>query len=154
MAAYTNAAGIYGLIGEDLVTDLLDLDEDDGDDSAVLTARITDAGAIVDAYLAKRYTVPFAAITDTPDTPDVVQLIAKKLVASELLKPRRELNAQREMYWKEAIDMLKAISSGALDVPGASELDADEAGIGFAFDDVEPVFAGHDDDLDDRMTGF
>jgi phage gp36-like protein len=154
MAAYTNAAGVYGLIGEDLVTDLLDLDEDDGDDSGVLTARITDAGAVIDSYCAKRYTVPFAAITDTPDTPDIIQLIAKKLVASELLKPRKELNAQREMYFKEAIDLLKAIASGSLDVVGGSELDADEAGIGFAFDDVEPAFAGHDDDLLDRMDRF
>jgi phage gp36-like protein len=154
MAAYTNTAGINGLIGEDLVTDLLDLDEDDGDDSAVLTARITDVGAIIDAYCSKRYSVPFAGIAATPDTPDLIQAIAKKLVAAELLKPRREMNEQRKMYWDEGIKLLEMIAAGKLDVTEGTELDAGEAGVGFAFDDVEPVFAGHDDDLDDRMGRF
>lgn len=154
MAAYTDTTGVYATLGEDLVTDLLDLDEDDGDDSAVLTLAITGAGAIIDSKLSKRYSVPFAEVDDDPATPDIIQLIARKIVASELLKPRREKNDQREMYWKEAMAMLDEIAAYKADVPGATELDADDAGIGLAYDDVEPVFAGHDDDLDDRMENY
>lgn len=154
MPIYVTNTIVFNLIGEDLVEDLIDLDEDDGDDSAVLTARINDAGALIDSYCAKRYTVPFARITATPPTPGIIQLIAKKLVASELLKPRKELSAQREMYYDEAIEMLELIRDGSMDVPGGGELHAGAAGVGFGHDNVEPVFAGHGDDLADRMRGF
>lgn len=154
MAAYTTDSALDARIGEDLITDLLDLDEDAGDDSATLTAAIADVGSIIDAYCAKRYTVPFAAITDTPATPALIQTIAKKLVYAELLKPRRELNVQREMYEEDAIKLLELIRDGEIDVPGGSLLSADEAGVGLAYDDTEPTFAGHDDDLEDRMRNY
>ena len=151
---YVTAEIVADLIGEGLVEDLADLDEDAGNDSGVIAARIDDAGALIDSYCAKRYVVPFASITDTPATPGIIQLVCKKLVAAMLLQPRRELSKQRELYYDEAIRLLRKLRDGSMDVPGGALLPAEQAGTGLAFDNVEPKFAGHDDNLVDRMGRF
>jgi phage gp36-like protein len=152
--AYVTAEIVGELIGEGLIEDLADLDEDGGDDSGVIAARIADAGALIDSYCAKRYVVPFASITDSPPTPGIIQLVAKKLTAAMLLQPRRELTKQRELYYDEAIRLLRKLRDGSMDVPGGQLLPAEQAGTGLAFDDVAPTFAGHGDDLTDRMSRF
>lgn len=48
---------------------------------ALLTQDIRDAGRTIDSRLNRQYAVPFAATTDTPDTPEDIQTFAKMLAA-------------------------------------------------------------------------
>lgn len=156
--AYTNETRIDKLLGGVLVDDLLDLDQDGSPDTGVLDQHIADVGAVIDAYVSRRYETPMPDIGDTPATPAYVQLIATWLLASFLLLPRTQAAKQRELYGNMAYDALKGIRDGKTSLPDATALDPDDQGTeGFAYetsDGAKPKFSGLDDDGDDPMENF
>lgn len=158
-SVYTTDAQVGALIGTILKDNLIDLDEDGGDDTAVMTARIADAGAIVDSIVERRYDTPLQNITDNPTTPEIIQLAAKYLVVAEMLSsPRIDAPKLAEKYEKKAYAILNGIAESKRDIPGVEPKPADEQGsVGFAFNDVdgtEPVFASTDDEGDDNMSSW
>lgn len=158
MAVYTTLALAQTEFGEDLVDDLADLDEDGGDDSAVVTQAIVHVSSEIDSIIGAEYPVPLADIADGTPTPPVIQTAATYLLIAHLLSPRSDLATQRNDYRKRGMDILTEIRDGERIIPGITPHGgADALADGFSYadnDGTTPMFAGYDEDGDDRMDGW
>lgn len=103
---------------------LIQLTDDDGDgaaDSGVVTDNITRADNEINAYCAKRYTVPFAPV------PDLIKTLSVDIAIWNLHKRRGiERDAVNKAYAR-AIQLLKDIASGTASLgvtPGPAESEA------------------------------
>lgn len=103
------------------VADLLDGDGDGAEDSfasgatnTAIAEAIDSACELVDARLGKRFTVPFAAITDTPATSALVTRITNFLVLWELYSAQDPDGPDAKYWWARADALMTGILSGEL----------------------------------------
>lgn len=113
MTNYCTQSDLETRFGADEILELTDRDADGTADTGVLDAAITDAGATIDSYIAKRYDLPLASI------PTRLITIACNLVRYQLDKedPRDRV----ETAYKAAMSELRDIAAGraVLDVEGS-----------------------------------
>lgn len=105
----------------------------------------------IDAAFAQVYEVPFATY---PSTPGIVKDISDYLTLVHLLERHPDL---AKIYQDKADKLIERIVSGVYEIPGAAKVDASEGSVGLARledDGATPLFAGTDDDGDDRMGGW
>ena len=163
MASYGTEAQLETFLGESLMEALATFTGDGTGDptvSDVITQARADADAEIDAALGQRYAVPFADIADSPATPAIVQTISHNLTAAELFKKRHGAGVDYRTYRESAEQLLARILAGTYTIPGAAEVDADEATSGVATvhtdltttNEIQPRFAGREDDGDDRTS--
>jgi phage gp36-like protein len=110
-----------------------------------LASFIDQAAAMIDAALGRRYTVPFAAM---PNTPPIIRWIAATLALLEVVdrSPATPEWVLRKI--QRAEKQLELLASGELTVPGATER-TDIGGIQTTTEDYVPVF-GAVPSLDER----
>lgn len=155
MAAYTQQTDIEAAnVGPVRLTALIDRDRDGTADVGALAAVILEAGAIIDARLGQKYAVPFAAITDTPDTPDIVQVIARHIVLWKLYAFFEPEGNHWKHHYDEANFYMTEILKGTLTIPGAGLVEADEGLRKMKYSAGDPKFAGRDSDGVRRMRGM
>lgn len=144
MPAYTTKASVALVIGLTRLEELLDRDGDSIEDTGVMDLAIAEAGSIIDARLTQRLATPFAAITDTPATPSLVQAIARHLVIHWLYDREDPESAEAIKHWDRADGLLTGILSGDLDIPEASRQTAAKSRTTVAYSSGTPVFSGRD----------
>lgn len=146
---YTTSTIMEEVAGTALVQKLGDFaNDDDLADANVLAGVIERADNEIDARLGKRYTVPFAA---QPSTPGIIADISSHLALYQLISQRHPGNSAAEFHRDQALELLEGLLSGEFTVPGASEVDADDAAVGLSYDAGTNVFQGRDSDDADRM---
>ena len=137
--AYTNESQVNDLIGANL-TDAM---KNSSEGAVPMSQMIADADAEIDARLRQRYLTPFAALTDVPATPALIQTISRHIVASALYVRHRP-DQPHALYFRAQADKLL---DGLLD--GTYEIDADQQPSqsqrrGFRVKHSDPYFAGVD----------
>ena len=125
MPTYTTSAKVDELLPSSLPAAI------DADDKA---RWIADASSIVDGRVGRRFAVlssgqKFADITDSPATPPQIELCARWLAAYFGFAALRELNkgkgpSQGSSYYRLAMDTLKEIRAGNVDVFDSDGADA------------------------------
>ena len=86
------------------------------DELRVFIAR---ADAIIDAYLARTYTVPFA--TDATSTPALIRNLSTDLAMLDVLHRMPETPEWVRDRITRAYELLKMLANGEISVPGAAE---------------------------------
>ncbi len=155
-SVYTNEAAVALFVAGAgyRLTALLDRNRDGTADTGVLDATIGNAGTEIDARLAQRYDVPFAQITDSPDTPDIIQLIAKNLVAAELYAWAFPDGNDAKAARARADSMLDKILSGDFAIPDVAPLGGGSGRVIISYDADEPQFSGRDSSDVRRWRGL
>lgn len=97
--------------------------------TAVIDRALTDADALIDGYLASKYSLPLASVP-----PLVVDLAAK--IAFYNLHPHATDEKVRADY-QDAMRMLRDIASGAIRIPSAGIEPATTGSSGAVFSDRE-----------------
>ena len=121
----------------------------------VIAQARSDADAEIDAALASRYVVPFAAVTDTPATPAIVQSLSTWLTASNIYLTREADGDETKVWRAKAEQVLARILDGQYSVPGAAEHGAEDAAVGMTYDsDYKPLVSGRDSSGNDRMGSW
>lgn len=125
MSTYTTTARVDELLPGTLPAAITSADK---------TRWVSDASAIVDGRVGARFPVlgtgqKFADITDSPATPPQIELCARWLGAYFGFVALREINkgkapSQGSGYYKLAVDTLKDIREGKVDVYDATGVDA------------------------------
>lgn len=151
--AYVTAAEISSILGERYTT-LLDRDGDGSADAGLIDTIIDDAGALVDARLTQRLSTPFAAITDTPATPDIVRLITRHVVLWMMYKWVDADGDDATSHWDTADGFLTGILKGDLDVPGHARQTGAKAQYNAVWDGDDPFFSGQTSSGIDRSRGL
>jgi len=150
---YSTEARLELLIGADRVASLLDRDDDDADDTGLYAAVIERACNHIDARLAQRWSVPFAATTDTPATPGLIADISDHLAAAHLYA-RENPESQDAVYHQEQADkLLDGLLEGTYDID-ATRVSAEKGRRAVAYSASTPTFAGRDSDDIRRTRGF
>lgn len=118
--AYCTEAELVARFGDVEVADLLDRDNSGTADTNALASAQTDADALIDGYLAGRYSVPLAS------APALIVGIAANLVRYILWGN----NAPEEIRkrYDDSIARLKDLSAGKLTIPAESLAPLDDAG--------------------------
>lgn len=153
MSVYTTEASIALLVAGDGVrlTVLLDRDRDGSADPGVLDAAIADAGTLIDASLSQRDDVPFAA---APDTPAIIELCAKYLVAAELYAWSEATSEDSKRYAAKAQAILDKLLSGDYAIPGGTPVDGGTGRVAITYSADEPQFSGRDANGNKRWRGM
>ena len=109
-------------------------------DATVVARAIADTGAMIDGYLASRYTLPLAAIPDL--LTDLAQQIAIYKLHAQMVgdKIRDDYDA--------AVKMLREIGSGAVRIPASGIEPAASGAQGVRTNDRERPFSS------ENMKGF
>jgi phage gp36-like protein len=153
---YGTRAGLEKFLGATLTTALATLPGSEADD--VIDQAREDADNEIDAALAQRYEVPFAAVTDVPPTPGIIQTISNNLTAANVFEKRHPNGTLENTYREKAETLLARLLDGTYEVPGAAKVSATAGSVGIrhAVAGEGPVFAGYDPDYDDtdRMSGW
>jgi phage gp36-like protein len=102
--SYTTSEHLRSALPPQHLADALDDDRDGQPDEGLLEQVLSEASNAVDAYLAGRYTVPFAA-------PPAAVEEAALVFACELLYDRRQLFAEnpwrgRAEFWRERLQQV------------------------------------------------
>lgn len=133
---------------------LLDRSGGGAEDPGLLTDIIDEMGAIIDARLDQRLQTPFAAITATPATPDIISRIALHLALSDVYAYWEPDGRDATTHFDKADTWLNEILAGNLDVPGATRQTAAKARGGTAYEASTPTYAGVDEYGIDRTNGI
>jgi hypothetical protein len=151
---YTDRDRFDAYAGPAYVLNLLDFGRDEGDDSATFTAYRDKAENLIDRTLRQKYVVPFDDI-ESGDLDESVSDLADEallLLLVEHHRPGGEETKERRKLFRDHVTRI---------LNGDEELDAAkvDAARGREFVSVastspDPVFAGTDDDGDDRMSGW
>lgn len=138
-------------------TAVLDRDNDGSSDSGLLASFIESAGRIINGRLAQRYgssNLPFANITDTPDTPDLIQEIALYLTLSRCYEFINPNGTEAENFFNKAEGLLIGLRTGELDLEDFSaRADASEGRHIVKYTAEDPILSGVDDNDADRLRG-
>uniref|UniRef100_A0A6H1ZRD1 Uncharacterized protein n=1 Tax=viral metagenome TaxID=1070528 RepID=A0A6H1ZRD1_9ZZZZ len=148
MAAYTTYAKVILLLDTDTVEKLTDDAEAGTYASGVVNECIAWAGNRIDAYAGAKYSVPFAAITATPATPELISDIAVDLTVYRLYARRGwRIPQMLSDTYLLTLEQLKQIANGTMTVQdgtvtrGTAEVQI----LGTAIsDDGELDFSGED----------
>ena len=91
-------------------------DEDSGDVvSSVVDAAISDADAMIDTYLAGKYSVPISP------TPSIVRKLSVDIALYNLFSRRGRVSEATEQRYKDAVSMLRDVSKGSAAITGATD---------------------------------
>lgn len=118
---------------------------------AVYAQSREDADGEIDAALAQAYSVPFSTV------PGLITTISNNLTAAYLYRKRHPQGEDYKTYRDEAEQLLERILAGTYELPGATKVPANEGAMGVArleVDGAEPMFAGTDENGDDRMQDW
>lgn len=107
--AYCSEANLKARFGDQEVDDLLDRDNNDTADTNALASAQTDTDAMIDGYLAARYTTPLTTV------PDLIVGIACN-VCRYLLWGNNAPEEVRKRY-EDSLKQLKDISNGVITLP-------------------------------------
>lgn len=81
------------------------------------------AGSIIDAFLAHRYILPFAAFDASPPTPGIIKTVCVDLALMDLFdRMPGETPAWIIRRTERAYEILKMLADLTIDVPGATEI--------------------------------
>lgn len=142
---YTTRARLDALVRPARMVALLDVDQDGTEDSGVFTDAIERAANAVDADLARLYSVPFAAVTDSPATPGIISDLTDYYAAAWLFRVGGAPNsADADALMAEYTRLLGRIRAGEAAVPGAAEAAADSGIAAIVSAGEAPQFAGVD----------
>lgn len=136
-------------IGRDLAVRLSQLE---GSNAASVYAQVREnADNWIDSKLAQKFSVPFAAITDTPATPGIVNTLSNYRAAQILMVKRFADSKRAKFYADEIKDMLADLLNGDADIPGAAKVSAAAGRTGIAYQARTPAFGMvQDTDTDDE----
>lgn len=137
--AYTDEAQITDLIGVNLTDAMANAAEG----PITLTQYIADADAEIDARLRQRYVTPFAALTDVPATPQLIQSISRHLVAAALYTRHRPDQPHALFFRAQADKLLDGLLEGTYEID-AQQQSAQSQRRGFRVKHSDPYFAGVD----------
>ena len=118
--AYCSQAELEARFGSDEVADLLDRDNSGAADTGALASAQADADALVDGYLAGRYSVPLAS------PPVIIVGIAASLVRFNLWGNNAPDEVRKR--YDDAVARLKDIAAGRLVIPADVLEPTDDAG--------------------------
>lgn len=156
--SYTTEAKVESWVGANLMTALLDRDRDDTRDSGVFDAVEGAVKAEIDARLRKQYQVPFADVSASPATPELVQTIAEHLVLYNLFAWFNEQDEAAQYHLNKAEDLLNGLipdDEGRVRYElDASLKAADQRSPVFANKRTDATFGGVDDNDDPRMESW
>ncbi len=113
--SYCTLEDIYGSMEE---SDVIGYTDDAGAntvDETRTTQAIDGAGALIDAYLAKRYTVPLAPV------PGMIRELAVDIAIYKICSRRDQAPEGRRKKYEDAIRLLEKIAEGKAMVPGAAQ---------------------------------
>lgn len=112
---YCNLIDIKRMVDEAELISLTD-DEDSGDVvSSVVDAAISDADAMIDTYLAGKYTVPISP------TPSIIRKLSVDIALYNLFSRRGRVSEATEQRYKDAVSMLRDVSKGNAAITGATD---------------------------------
>jgi phage gp36-like protein len=106
MATYATAQDVIDRYGNDALLLLADRDNDGVVESTVIDTALADAGAEMDAYLAVRYTLPFA----TP--PALLVHLCVDIAVYRLAAESDVATDERRRRFDDALLLLTRLSSG------------------------------------------
>lgn len=137
--AYTDEAQISDLIGANLTNAIKHASEG----PITLTQLIADADAEIDARLRQRYQTPFAALTDVPATPALIQSISRHIVAAALYARHRPDMPHSLFFRAQADKLLDGLLEGMYEIDALQQA-ASAQRRGFRVKHSDPYFAGVD----------
>lgn len=105
---YATQADLVERFGETEIIQLSDRDRTGAIDSAVVTAKLADADAEIDAYLATRYTLPLASV------PTVLKRVACDVARYHLFDDRVTDDVRRR--YEDALRFLQAVAKGTVSI--------------------------------------
>lgn len=150
---YSTEARLELLIGADRVGQLLDRNRDDVDDVGLYDAAVERACNSIDARLAQRWVVPFAAITDIPASPGLISDIADHLTAAHLYARENPEAQDVEYHQGEAGKLLDGLLEGDYDID-ATRVGSSTGRYLATHSAATPIFAGRDSEGVRRTRGF
>lgn len=129
--SYCAEADLKARFGDREVDDLLDRDQDDTADTNALTSAQADCDALIDGYLAAKYTTPLSPV------PSIIVGIACNVVRYMLYGN----NAPEEVRkrYEDSLKQLKDISNGVITLPSDSVTQLETAG-GIEYVEPDRVF--------------
>lgn len=152
---YTTRARIDALLRPTRVERLLDVDQDGDEDSGVFTDVIERAANLVDTDLARIYSVPFAAITDSPATPGIISDLTDYAAAVWLFRVGGAPNsADADAFQALYNGLLEGILAGRRAVPGATPVAASGGAVAMVYEAEDPVFSGVNSSGQRRSEGL
>lgn len=115
--AYCDLDDLKAKMGEEELISLTD-DEDTGAvNTGVTDQMIVSAGALIDAYCARRYTVPFDPV------PEMVKSVAVDIAAYKLFSKVGRAGDNIRNEYKDAVGFLKDVAAKKADIDGATIAD-------------------------------
>lgn len=129
--AYLTLTELENRVGRNALLDVADRDHSGALDPLVVERAISDAGELIDSYLAKRYSLPLAIV------PAPLARIACDL-AMHYLAAEGTITEDKRRRYDDAIKYLSDISVGRVDVIGAQGEAVATSGAGSVEFDSEP----------------
>lgn len=153
--AYSTVQRVRRFLGPDRALAVLDRDGDGSEDPgttgtgsvALVDDALARAANRIDSALGTRYTVPFAAITDSSPTPEAVSDLTDLGVATLLYEWLQPNSDDAKAFRAQFESQLKAYRSGDEVVVGAAELPSSSGGQSAAYESIGTRVAGGTDDL-------
>lgn len=105
---YATQADLVERFGETEIIQLSDRDRTGAIDSAVVTAKLADADAEIDAYLATRFTLPLASVST------VLKRVACDVARYHLFDDRVTDDVRRR--YEDALKFLQAVAKGTVSI--------------------------------------
>jgi phage gp36-like protein len=135
--------------GEDLIETLADFDQSGTQDTNVISEAIERSDSKIDAWLGKRFVVPFDTV------PEMISIISDHLTAYDLISQRHPDSEEAKFHLAEAMMYLEKLATGEmyLDSPTITS-GTGSTSLMVPSDLPDPVFVGVDDDDVDRMSGW
>lgn len=154
-SVYTTEAAIVLRVGASRLLTLTDRNNDGIADSGVLEAAIARAGYLIDGQLRQRFggAVPFAQITDTPATPELITEIAEDLVLWDLYSWFEPSGRDAEYHKALAQEKLEGLRKGEHDI-SAARAEAHEGSVVAVYESEDAIFAGLDSTGANRLRGI
>lgn len=109
---YCAKADLIQRFGDREISDLLDRNNDDTEDTNALTSAIADADALIDGYLCSRYAVPLSSV------PALIVSISCDLTRYKLWDDRAPEEVRKR--YQDALSQLRDIAKGVLSLPATS----------------------------------
>ena len=129
---YATKAEMIARFGETEITELTDRADIGAIDSAVLGKALDDADALINGYLAARYTLPLVTV------PAVVVGLACDIARYKLWDDQAPEEVRRR--YEDALAQLKLMSQGVIVLPPDVQGERPAASVDFSYYSQERVF--------------
>lgn len=104
--AYASRLDLENTFGEDEIQTLADNNNDMNEDSDVVSDALNFASEVINAHLARRYTVPL------DPTPNIVRKLCIDITWYRLAHDPLKQTVEHRQRYEDAIDLLKRIADG------------------------------------------